>query len=130
MWREFNNNPVGRRVGDCAVRAISLAIDADWETAFANLAYMAYKMGDMPSSNAVAGAVLRDHGYYMKTLPDTCPNCYTAADFCKDHPEGIFILVFSGHTACIIDGDIYDTWDSSNEIPVYYWYKKDGEDDQ
>ena len=28
---EFNNNPVGRRIGDCAVRAISKALNIGWE---------------------------------------------------------------------------------------------------
>lgn len=36
-WIEFNNNPVGRRVGDCAVRAISKALDTDWESAYISL---------------------------------------------------------------------------------------------
>lgn len=27
MWKQFNNNPVGRSVGDCAVRAASVALD-------------------------------------------------------------------------------------------------------
>ena len=29
MWIEHNGNPTGRRVGDCAVRAIEVALDVD-----------------------------------------------------------------------------------------------------
>lgn len=34
MWIEFNGNPTGRRVGDCAVRAVSVALGIDWEKAY------------------------------------------------------------------------------------------------
>ena len=125
MWIEYLNNPTGRRVGDCAVRAVSVALGLDWETAYAMIALAGYKMGDMPSSDSVWGAVLRQNGFYKKTIPDECPNCYTAEDFCRDNPEGTFVLGFGGHVAAVKDGDLYDSWDSSKEIPTYVWYRKE-----
>lgn len=124
MWVKFNNNPAGRGVGDCAVRAVSLALGVDWEKAYNLIADAGYAMGDMPSSDSVWGAVLRQHGFYRKAIPNSCPNCYTAEDFAKDHPRGVYVLGFGGHVATVIDGDLYDSWDSSNEVPVYYWYLK------
>ena len=124
MWREFNQNPAGRVVGDCAVRAVSAALGVSWETAFALIANAAFQMADMPSSNSVWGAVLRQHGFYRHTVPNECPDCYTAADFCKDHPRGVYVLGFGNHVATVIDGDLYDSWDSTNEIPQYFWAKK------
>ena len=124
MWREFNPNPAGRVVGDCAVRAVSAALGVSWETAFALIAKAAFQMADMPSSNSVWGAVLRQHGFYRHTVPNECPDCYTAADFCKDHPRGVYVLGFGNHVATVIDGDLYDSWDSSSEIPQYFWAKK------
>ena len=126
MWIEYNNNPTARRVGDCAVRAVSLALGVDWETAYAEIAAAGYAMGDMPSSDSVWGAVLRQHGFYRETIPNTCPDCYTAADFAHDNPHGVFVLGFGGHTAAVVDGGLYDTWDSSGEVPIYFWYRKDG----
>lgn len=127
MWIEYNNNPIARRVGDCAVRAVSVALDVDWETAFIMLVANAFAMGDMPSSDSVWGSVLRTHGFYRKALPDDCPDCYTAEDFCNDHPKGTFVLGFGGHTAAVRDGNLMDSWDSSQETPTYYWYRKDDE---
>jgi hypothetical protein len=121
----YNPNPTGRMVGDCAIRAISKALDIDWELAYAKVIVNGFRMGDMPSSDSVWGSVLRQNGFYMRTLPDTCPECYTARDFCLDHPHGTFVLGFGGHTATVVDGDIYDVWDSSNEIPLFVWYKKE-----
>ena len=124
MWIEFNNNPTGRRVGDCVIRAMSLALDLDWDAAYAQVASKGFAMKDMPSSHAVWGKLLKDNGYSREMIPDSCPDCYTAEEFCEDHPTGKYILVFNEHTACVEDGSLYDAWDSSLETPMYYWYLK------
>lgn len=124
MYVEYNPNPVGRKVGDCAVRAIAKALNKSWEYAYVLIADAGYKMGDMPSSDSVWGAVLRQHGFYRRSIPNSCPDCYTAEDFCQDHPQGIYVLGFGGHVATVKDGCLYDSWDSSKEIPVYVWYRK------
>lgn len=124
MWIKYNPNPTGRFVGDCAVRAVSVALDIDWEEAYNLIADAGYAMGDMPSSDSVWGAVLRQHGFYRAAIPNSCPDCYTAEDFAADHPSGVFVLGFGGHVAAIRDGVIMDSWDSSQEVPVYYWYRK------
>ena len=121
MWMYYNPNPVGRQVGDCAVRAISKALDVDWETAYTLIASNGFLMGDMPSSDSVWGAVLRQNGFRRFAVSNQCPDCYTAADFCRDHPAGVYVLGFGGHVATVIDGVLYDSWDSSSEIPQFYW---------
>lgn len=125
---EWNPNPIGRKVGDCAVRAIAKALNMGWEAAYIALTMNGLQMGDMPSSDAVWGATLRQNGFYRKAIPDTCPVCYTAEDFCEDHPHGTYVLALGGHVACVQDGDLYDSWDSSKEIPMYVWYRKEGEE--
>lgn len=125
MWREYNPNPTGRRVGDCSVRAVSAALGIDWESAFCLLANAAFQMGDMPSSDSVWGAVLRMHGFKRKAVPDTCPDCYTAEAFSADHPNGVYVLGFGGHVATVMQGDLYDSWDSSQLVPQFYWYKEE-----
>lgn len=87
MYIKYNPNPAGRAVGDCAVRAVSKALKVDWESAFIMLAMNAFAMGDMPSSDSVWGATLRQNGFYRVNIPNTCPDCYTAEDFAAD-PAG------------------------------------------
>lgn len=123
MYIEWNNNPVSRRVGDCSVRAISKALDVDWETAYAMIASIGFAMGDMPSSNSVWGAVLRQNGFKKQAIPNSCPDCFTFADFARDNPRGTFVLGTGSHVATVVDGDLYDSWNSSDEIPVFVWYK-------
>lgn len=125
MWIQYNPNPVARRVGDCSVRAIAKALGLTWEEAYVKLAVNGISMGDMPSADSVWGALLRENGFYRKAIPDTCPDCYTAENFCEDHQNGIFVLAFGGHVATVIDGNLYDSWDSSSSVPQYYWYRKE-----
>lgn len=127
MYKDYNPNPAGRKVGDCAVRAIAKALDTDWETAYLMLVSNGFAMGDMPSSDSVWGATLRQHGFYRESLSNDCPDCYNAIEFIKDHPEGTYVLGFGGHVATVVDGILYDSWDSSMETPQFYWYFKDEE---
>ena len=124
-YQEFMNNPTGRRVGDCAVRAVAKALDVDWETAYLMLVANGFLMGDMPSADSVWGATLRQHGFIRESLPNECPECYTALDFMEEHPNGTFVLGFGGHTATVKDGTLFDSWDSSMEVPQFYWRKRD-----
>lgn len=124
MFIYYQPNPCGRSVGDCSVRAISAALSIGWEDAFDLLTKFAKNMCDMPSSDQVWGAALRAHGFYKVAISNACHNCYTVADFCIDHPIGVYVLGLGGHVVTVINGDIYDSWDSSNEIPIYMWYMK------
>lgn len=124
MWTYYNPNPRGRRVGDCAVRALAKATGQSWHAAYKELVAQAVYDGDMPSADAVWGACLAQRGFKRFAVPNSCPDCYTAADFAADHPHGVFVLGFGGHTATIVDGDLYDAWDSSTLVPQYYWYKR------
>jgi len=124
-WIYFNNNPTGRTVGDCVVRAISVALDVSWDDAHYMLSELSRAMGDMPSSDSVWGALLRKYGFERSAIPNICPNCYTAGDFASDHPHGIYVLGFGGHCTSIIDGCIFDAWDSRSEVPQFFWYRED-----
>lgn len=124
MWIEYNPNPYGKRVGDCTVRAIAKATGQSWEDTYAALAVEGFLLGDMPSSNSVWGGYLMRNGWERHIVPNTCPDCYTAEDFCRDHPNGTYILALPNHVATIQSGNLYDAWDSSGEIPLYYWKKK------
>lgn len=123
-WQMFSNNPTGRNTGDCAIRAVSLALDVDWETAYALIAMNGFLMGDVISSNSVWGAVLRQNGFSRYAVPNTCPDCYTVGDFADENPHGMYVVGTGNHVVTIKDGVVLDSWDSRNELPVYYWTKE------
>ena len=119
----YNPNPEGNRTGDCVIRAIAAATGQDWGTTYTAIALQGYVMGDMPSSNAVWRAYLRSRGFKRAVIPDTCPDCYTVNNFADDHPNGAFVLGTGNHAVAVVDGAVLDTWDSRNEVPIYYFYK-------
>lgn len=124
-WVEYNGNPAGKRVGDCVVRALSRVLDQDWERTFIELCLQSFMLCDMPSANNVWGAYLRAKGYRRAILSDECPECYTVRDFCRDYAHGRYVLALHEHVVAVVDGDYYDTWDSGDRAPLYYWYKED-----
>lgn len=127
MWIKYNPNPTGRSDGvDCAVRAVARALNTDWETAYALISINGFIMGDVNCSDSTWGSVLREHGFYMTELSDDLPQNYTVEDFARDNPHGTYVLKTDNHAVAVVDGNIYDSWDSSHTYPIYVWYRKDG----
>ena len=123
-WRKYNPNPAGRSVGDCAVRAVAAALGVDWETAYTMITDAGFRMADMPSSNSVWGAVLRQNGFRRYAVPNTCPDCYTLEQFAEDHPDGVYVVGTGNHVATIRNGMVMESWNSLGELPQFYWTKK------
>lgn len=124
MFRKVNPNPQGKNVGDCTVRAIAIATDQSWEKVYIDLCLQGYMMADMPSSNDVWTAYLADRGWQYHRLQDTCPFCYTVADFAKDYNRGTYIVGTGSHVICVNEGEINDAWDSGDKVPLFYFERK------
>ena len=58
---QHNENPDGRNVGDCTIRAIAKALAQSWEETYVGVAIQGYMMRDMPSANHVWGAYTGHH---------------------------------------------------------------------
>ena len=116
-----NPNPCKKVVGDCVIRALSILLNLSWDETYEDLAEQGHLMYDMPSSNEVWAEYLYSKNYKRIVIPDTCPYCYTVSDFCEDNPNGKFLLATGSHVVAVIDGNYYDTWDSGDEIPIYYF---------
>ncbi len=121
----YNPNPDRVIVGDCVIRGISLLMDRSWEEIYISICNEGLFMHDMPSSNEVWGSFLLKNGYIRKIIPNVCPECYTIKEFCADYPYGKFLLATGTHVVAVKNGNYYDTWDSGNEIPIYYFKKEE-----
>lgn len=123
MYIFDNPNPDGIFVGDCVIRAVAIAEEQDWESAFIDLAMQGLLLKDMPSSNRVWGTYLKSKGYERRSIVSNSSGCYTVEDFCEDYPKGVYILGTGSHVVTVIDGNYHDTWDSGKECPAYYFEK-------
>ena len=124
-YKAFNNNPRGQRVGDCAVREMSKDLGKDWEDAYIGLCSEGLMYGDMPSANYVWGMYLRKYGFEQKMISSICPLCVSVSQFAEEHPIGRYVLACQNHVVSVIDGDYYDSWDSGDEIVIYYFSKEE-----
>lgn len=125
-YQYFQPNPANKSVGDCVIRAICKAFDYDWERAYIEICVQGFIMRDIPSSDIVWGTYLKRNGFKKHILPDVCHDDYTVNDFAENCPYGTYVLKTAGHVLTIRDGVIYDSWDSRNEVVIYY-YQKEGE---
>ena len=123
-WELYNPSPSGRNVGDCSVRALSKALGVSWEDAYLLIAARGFAMHDMPSSNAVWGSVLEYHGFKRSIIQSKCDGCYTINDFVEDNPHGLYVICTGSHVATADSGILFDSWDSRQEVPVFYWSKE------
>jgi len=124
MYQHYEPNPVRTGAIDCSTRALAKALNVSWEKAYVMKTLNGFLMGNEGVSDEVWGSVLREHGYKRQMVPDTCPDCYTVADFCDDHPHGTYVVKSQDHVATVIDGVLFDSWDSSGKTVIYYWYRE------
>lgn len=121
----YNPNPNNLRVGDCVVRALCKALNKEWETAYIEVACQGLKYYDMPSANYVWGSLLHEKGFRQYSIPSICPACMSVETFAKEHPKGTYVLGCQSHVVTVVDGNIYDSWDSSEELVLFYWAKEE-----
>lgn len=125
MFEYFNPNPRNsKNIGDCTVRAVAKVLDISWNNAFIDLVLQAYILADMPSSNMVLNSYLIANGFKKYAIDNSCPDCYTVRDFVRDHPKGTYVLGTGTHVIAAINGIYYDSFDSGDASPQYY-YKKE-----
>ena len=118
MFINYNANPSGKATGDCVIRAISTITGLPWRTVHWDLAQLSNESYQMMDDNVVWHEYLYDLGFDVKTISWPCAR---VKDFCRCFPRGRYILGTGKHVIAVIDGDYYDTWDSGNELAVFYW---------
>ena len=124
MWIRCNPNPGHQYVDDCVVRAIAIATNRAWTDVYDNLCLLGRQVYNMPSSNSVWGRYLYEIGFKPFLISESCPSCITVHEFTKKYPYGTYIIGTGSHAIAVIDGDYYDTGDSGNEVPSYFWKVK------
>lgn len=121
MWRYANPNPCGKQVPDCVIRAICIATNRDWYRVYDELCQVGREECSVPNADAVWGKYLYMMGFEPFLLRKSCPRCTTIRAFCEEYPKGVYIIGTGSHAVAVINGDYYDSWDSGEEIPSFFW---------
>lgn len=128
----YNANPKNRFTTDCVIRAISTALELPYNTVVMEMAEMQCKTGYDPSENKLIGMYLESKGWIKKSQPRKLDGTkYTGAEFCQEIREGctwgigdftrIVANIGGHHTVAIMDGKVWDIWNSTcGSIGIYY----------
>lgn len=120
-WVNVNPNPRHRNGTDCVIRAVCFAFGMGWYEAYDGLCAVGRMDADWGSNDDVWGHYLLMRGCTPVVLSKRCPRCMRIRDFAARYPTGRYIIGTGGHAVAVIDGDYYDSWDSGDEIPSFFW---------
>ena len=68
LFVRVNPNPRGKSVGDCTIRAISIALNQSWDMTYWEICKQGFIMCDMPSANHVWGEYLETKGFIRSPI--------------------------------------------------------------
>ena len=122
----YNANSHNHKVGDCVIRAISTVLQQPWEVTYDDLTSLGRKYGRMPNDRIIMDKYLTSCGYFKHKEPRAEFNKkIRIRDYVKSNPN--FTAVASlgnGHVAAIVNGIVYDIWDSSDEILHTFYVRR------
>lgn len=125
MYCYLNLHPKGKKVGDCAKRAIAGATGIDYMEVSRQL-NRAKKITHCAAFNE-----RKNIKYYLLEVLHTTELKFPAVKgasrmngkrFSQVFPDGRYVLNMAGHLSCCVNGVIYDTWDCTEKC-VYSAYR-------
>lgn len=129
VYYQPNNKDLKDKYGDCTIRALSKALSVTWLEAFDLMIPLCREaqvsnIFDCPSD--IRKEVLNKLGFdYTGVSNKAGTKRPTVESFCKEHPQGTYILNVANHEVTAVDGKYYDTWDSGKRS-LYGYYTKRG----
>lgn len=125
MYKYANPNPCRKLTDDCAIRAISIIVGSSWKQTYTDLCNRGLIICDMPNSASTISLYLKERGFRRGIVSSDCPACFTVRDFCEEYPYGEYIVLTDGHALAVINGNYYDTFDSGDLTPIYFWERRE-----
>jgi len=110
--------------GDCATRAMAIALDIDYKSAYNELSEAnAKSVGKKSARNGISkedfNRVLEAHGWVWVAAP----KFQGRKAYVGDMPSGRVIARMAKHLVAVIDGVAYDTFNSTRKMIYGYWEK-------
>lgn len=136
----YNANTRGTRTGDCSVRSISLAFNKDYREVkkLLNDCMRKSRGHAYNSARNLSYALLNELNVPRSNIVDIRSEGVTVAQFADQHPTGTYLIgchkkpnppaehIFGEHLVTVINGKVFDTWDS-RDYYVCKYIKVDGE---
>lgn len=125
----YNANPKNRITGDCVVRAISTALNQDYNQTYKELFDLSVKTGYMLNDKKCYSKYMSSKGWIKLPQPRKRDNTkYTGKEYCEmiqeysfNYPGRLFIHIGGHHVAAIVEGRICDIWNSTGGCVGNVW---------
>lgn len=108
---------------DCGIRAVAIACELSYNEARA-LLKRSSKLGKMGSGQISKGIYKEDMTHALRTIGwRWCPAPKFEGRKARysDLPKGRVIARMAKHYVAVVNGEIHDTWDSSQKMVYGYW---------
>ena len=135
-----NANPKKRITGDCRIRALTTACDCDYNEVVLALALVQIQTGYDQCAHQGINILLEKLGWKKMPQPRKADGGkYTGREFCREVQKGlkgepvksgivasprIFANIGGHHEVAIVDGKVWDIWDSTGGCIGNYWVKE------
>ena len=117
-YKFLNLNPLGKREEDCVTRAISLALEEDYNV----IKYKLNLVGELFECEELCLCCykfLLDEVYNLERIEEYQGR--TIEEFVEENQEGTYLIRIEGHLTCIVDGYCYDIWDCTGRKIDVIW---------
>lgn len=118
MFIYYNANPNKIEIGDCVIRAMSLALNLDYYEVVNILFYNSNFFNCDMLVKECYEKVLEDKFNLEKEKVRTYK---TVEEISKEYSDKVLLIRIQGHLTCSMYGRIYDIWDCSNEQVDCFW---------
>jgi len=117
-----NENPKGRRTGDCVIRAIARASGDSWEDTLTGLFHVGLRVKSELAYRDCYEKYLGERGWLKHKQPRKDDGTkYTVAEWCRKHRNATMVVSVANHLTCIIDGKCNDIWNCTGMTVLNYW---------
>lgn len=133
-FHNFNANPKNRITGDCRIRAIAVACEVPYNKVVMDLARIQCETGYDQCTNQGLDILLKEYGWIKQKQPRKKDNTkYTGEEWCKLLQKDPFVVIGGArvianigghHMVAIVDGKVWDTWNSTDGCIGNYWIKR------
>ena len=131
----YNANPKERYTGDCRIRGLATATGIDYNIIIMMLAVIQIETGYDQCAHQGISILMENLGWTKHKQPrKKTGRKYTGVEFCRVQQSGkskdgivisnrIFCNIGGHHEVAVIDGKVWDTWDSTEGCIGNYWTK-------
>ena len=114
-----------KNIGDCVIRAFSIALDQDYKVTMGEMFKLGLEMGDLPNSHPVWKAYAEQKGFVRHSTPkDKRGKKMSIRNWSADAPNGSVLVLTREHLVAVVDNVQRDTWLDERTVSSYWVLEK------